>query len=224
MFNIDQLCPSLWDVCQTPHASYYRIRYILSNWRKIFQSLWFPGIQIARAALIHPALGQITIANNKTYKKATSRSWIFVCFRGLNDLNIICPRSQELECGLAALQCHRTAGMPLTPSLSLSSASLCVICVLCWSVQCLLGLSVTFLCPSWKGGPYRYEIPYFHFLCCPSQPCLKQHWCHLGYPLTSMHPSSPSSEPLSWTNLIWTGLFILVEETWQRYQFTSSAW
>lgn len=118
MFNIDQLCPSLWDACQTPHASYYRIRYILSIWKKIFQSLLFPGIQLTRVALKYFARGQITPANNKTYKKTTSRAGIFVWLRGMNIMNIIYPRNSELECRLPALQCHGIASILLTVTLS----------------------------------------------------------------------------------------------------------
>ena len=106
MFNIDQLCPSLWDVCQTPHASYYRIKYILSIWKKIFQSLLFSGIQLTRVALKFLAWGQITPANNKTYKKATSRAGIFMWLRELNALNIIFSRNRQLDCRLLVLQCH----------------------------------------------------------------------------------------------------------------------
>ena len=97
--------------------SYYRIRYILSIWKKIFQSLLFPGIQLTRSALKYLTHGQITTPNNKTYKKATSRAGIFVWFRGMNIL-IICPRNRRLECRLPALQCRGIATVLLTLTLS----------------------------------------------------------------------------------------------------------
>lgn len=219
MFNIDQLCPSLWDVCQTPHASYYRIRYILSNWRKIFQSLLFPGIQLTRVALIYPAQGQITIANNKTYKKATSRTWMFVCFREPNILNIIYPRSQELECGLPALQCHRIAGTLLT--LILKFLFCLTVCLSCAVLMCAT-LSRPLLYPSWKGGAIQVWdtlLPFSLLPWCSSATprAIAMPWDTCLHPGLSMLASSPSSESLTLTNIIWTGLFILVEETWQGY-------
>lgn len=61
---------------------------------KIFQYLLFPGIQLTRVALKYFTQGQITTANNETYKKAISRAGIFVWFRGMNILSIIYPRNK----------------------------------------------------------------------------------------------------------------------------------
>lgn len=217
MFNIDQLCPSLWDVCQTPHASYYRIRYILSNWRKIFQSLLFPGIQITRVALIYPAQGQITIANNKTYKKATSRPWIFVCFRGLNILNIIYPRSQELECELPALRCHRITGILLTLILHLFPASLCVF--LCSADTCS-----TIPVPSLEGWGHtcmRHLVTIF----CIALVLSNHASGNINAIWETSSPFHACFKPFQWAlDPDQSYPFILVEETWQGFQSTSSAW
>lgn len=223
MFNIDQLCPSLWDVCQAPHASYYRIRYILSNWGKIFQSLLFPGIQLTRVALIYPAQGQITIANNKTYKKATSRAWIFVCSRGMNILNIFYLRSQELECGLPALQCHRIASILLTTTLKflfcLTACLSCAVLIRATLAWPLNYIPVPFL-EGWGHAGVRYLITVCSValvLLSRASSNINAIWDTFSHPGLSMLASSPSSEPLTRTNLIWTGLLILDEEIWQGY-------
>lgn len=48
-------------------------------------------------------------------------------------------------------------------------------------------------------------------------------WGTCSHPGLAVLARSPSSGPLTWADLVWTDLFILVEGRWQRHYSTSSA-
>lgn len=178
--------------------------------RRLFQSLLFPSIQLTRVALKYLAWGQITPANNKTYKKATSRAGIFVWFRGMNILKIIYPRNRELERRLPALQCHGIASILLTLTLSFFAAPPFTFHMLCWYMQYLLSLSITFLCPSWKDGTIQAPDTIL--------PLAQSLWCFSAMPQAVLMPCGAPAHIQAlpclleallvgpWPGLIWSGL------------------